>query len=213
MKRVSLLSVLLSLGRAVRGNADLVLLPVGGPDKSAFFFCATPAFSRRFAIFRTQSCLVRPRLLSKVRFSCFPLQSVFSMAASEQVLEPTKVSCPSPLFARGFGLCHVGMLGIPAFAVHASFLCRASRRCELMEAWRARVVLWQEMMRGGIVEHRYAFPRFMFRFLTKIIGRGRYLSARSVGVPSSTASASAPSNSMIRRSWQIAYPNQAIVPH
>ena len=54
------------------------------------------------------------------------------MAASEQVLESTKVSCPSPRFARGFGLCHVGMLGRLAFAVHASFQCRASRRCELM---------------------------------------------------------------------------------
>ena len=134
-QRVSLLSVLLSLGRTVRGDADLVLL--GGPDKSAFFFCATPTFSRRFAIFRTQSGLVRPHLRSKVRFSCFPLQAVFSMAASEQVLDPTKVSCPSPRFARGFGLCHVGMLGRLAFAVHASSQCRASRRCELMEAWRA----------------------------------------------------------------------------
>jgi len=71
----------------------------------------------------------------------------------------------------------------------------------------------QEMTRGGIVEHRYAFLRFVFRFLTKIIGRGRYSSARSVGVPSSTAPASAPSNSMIRRSWRMAHPNQALVPH
>jgi len=53
-QRVSLLSVLLSLGRTVRGDADLVLL--GGPDKSVFFSARRPlslgsllSFGRRAA--------------------------------------------------------------------------------------------------------------------------------------------------------------------
>ncbi len=71
----------------------------------------SPRFFLRDAHFLSAVCYLSdaeqprtPPFALKVRFSCFPLQAVFSMAASEQVLEPTKVSCPSPRVRSWFRL-------------------------------------------------------------------------------------------------------------